>query len=132
MRLPLVSIIITAYNYAHTVATAIKSALAQDYPNIEVVVMDNASTDPTPAVVAAFAHDRRVRYFRNAENIGMVPNHNEGLRRAKGEYVVFLSADDFLMPDFVSRSHTYLQAQPDVDVLYTTPFFVDDHERFFA
>ncbi|HTD38087.1 MAG TPA: glycosyltransferase [Candidatus Limnocylindrales bacterium] len=129
MDRPLISVVITAYNYAHTVGTAIESALRQDYPNLEVVVMDNASTDGTPDVVRRFAGDPRLRYVRNAVNIGMTPNHNLGLRTARGEYVAFLSADDWLMPEFVSSSYRYLQDHPDVDVLYTTTYFADANER---
>jgi glycosyltransferase involved in cell wall biosynthesis len=102
MDYPLVSIIITTYNYAHVVATAIESALGQDYPNFEVVIMDNASTDDTPAVIRRYTADPRVHSIRNPENIGLTPNHNAGLREARGQYVSFLSADDWLMPSFVS------------------------------
>lgn len=129
MDLPLISVIITTFNYAHTVATAIESALRQDYPNLEVVVMDNASTDGTAAVLERFAGDRRLRYIRNPANIGMNPNHNAGLRNARGTYVSFLSADDWLMPGFVSTSYRYLQDHPDVDVLYTATYFADERER---
>jgi cellulose synthase/poly-beta-1,6-N-acetylglucosamine synthase-like glycosyltransferase len=129
MDLPLISVIITTFNYAHTVATAIESALRQDYPNLEVVVMDNASTDDTETVVGRFTDDPRLRYVRNPENIGMNPNHNAGLRNARGTYISFLSADDWLMPDFVSTSYRYLQDHPDVDVLYTTTYFADEQGR---
>jgi len=130
MDLPLISIVITSYNYAHTVTSAIASALAQDYPRLEVVLMDNASTDATPEVAAKYASDPRFRYVRNAENIGMVPNHNEGIRQSRGAYILFLSADDFLMQGHVWRSYAYLQAHPETDVLYTSTYFVNEHERF--
>jgi glycosyltransferase involved in cell wall biosynthesis len=132
MGFPLISVIVTTYNYAHTVGTAIESALRQDYPNFEVVVVDNASTDATPELMARYRDDARVRYVRNATNVGMVPNHNKGLAEARGTYVLFLSADDFLMPRHLSRSYAYLQAHPEVDVLYTATYFVDSNERFFA
>jgi glycosyltransferase involved in cell wall biosynthesis len=130
MEYPLVSIIVTTYNYAHTVGTAIESARRQDYPNLEIVVVDNASTDGTPQLMERYRDDARVRYVRNPENIGMVPNHNEGLRQSRGAYVLFLSADDFLMPRHVSRSYEFLRTHPETDVLYTATYFVDERERF--
>jgi len=115
--LPLVTVIITTYNYAHTVGLAIDSALGQNYPELEVLVVDNASTDATPELAARYAADPRFRYIRNETNIGMVPNHNKGLRESRGEYVLFLSADDFLLPGHISRSYWYLREHPEVDVL---------------
>ncbi len=128
--LPLVTVIITTYNYAHTVGVAIDSALAQDYPNLEVLVVDNASTDATPQLAERYASDARFRYIRNETNIGMVPNHNKGLRESRGEYVLFLSADDFLMPGHISRSYRFLQDHPEIDVLYASTFFVDEAGHF--
>jgi glycosyltransferase involved in cell wall biosynthesis len=130
MDQPLVTIIITTYNYAHMVGTAIDSALSQDYPNLEVLLVDNASTDATPELAARYAGDQRFRYIRNAENIGMVPNHNKGLAEARGTYVLFLSADDFLMPHHISRSYATLRDHPEIDVLYTATYFVDEQGHF--
>lgn len=128
--LPLVSVIITTYNYAHTVGVAIDSALAQDYPELEVLVVDNCSTDTTPQLVERYLGDPRFRYIRNESNIGMVPNHNKGLRESRGEYVLFLSADDFLLPGHVLHSYRFLRDHPEIDVLYASTFFVDESGRF--
>lgn len=130
MESPLVTVIVTTYNYAHTVGTAIDSALGQDYPNLEVVVVDNASTDDTPQLVERYLADPRFRYVRNPANIGMVPNHNKGLREARGSYVVFLSADDLLMPHHISRSFAYLREHPDIDVLYASSYFINEAGAF--
>jgi O-antigen biosynthesis protein len=130
MDQPLVTIIITTYNYAHMVGTAIDSALNQDYPHLEVLLVDNASTDATPELAARYAADPRFRYVRNAENIGMVPNHNKGLQEARGTYVLFLSADDFLMPHHISRSYSTLRDHPEIDVLYTATYFADEQGHF--
>lgn len=128
--LPLVTVIITTYNYAHTVGVAIDSALAQDYPNLEVLVVDNCSTDATPQLVERYRADPRFRYVRNESNIGMVPNHNKGLREARGAYVLFLSADDFLMPHHIAQSHRFLRDHPGIDVLYASTYFADEAGRF--
>ena len=122
---PLVSIVITAYNYAGYLATAIESALGQDHVPLEVLVLDNASTDETPAVVARYAHDPRLRSIRHPENVGLTANHNRGLAAARGEYVGFLSADDALAPGFVARTLRFYAEHPDVDVAYGVAYYMD-------
>ncbi len=98
---PLVSVCIASYNYGRFIRDAIESALNQTYPEIEVVVSDNNSTDETHAILASYRNDPRVRVFINPENVGMVPNHNLSLQRAQGDYIVSLSADDILFPQHV-------------------------------
>jgi len=73
----------------------VSSILAQDYENLEVLIMDNCSPDNTPEVAQSF-RDSRVRHFRNKSNLGGEQNFNEGLARARGKYVWILSADDLL------------------------------------
>ena len=121
----LVSIVITSYNYAGYLPDAIESALAQDYAPLEVLVLDNASTDETPAVLERYAADPRFRAIRNAENIGLTPNHNKGLTEARGAYIVFLSADDRLVPGCISRAMRFYEQHPDVDILYAGVYFMD-------
>lgn len=99
---PLVSICITSYNYGRYIRDAIESALGQTYPHIEVVVSDNGSTDTTHEVLAAYADDARLRSFVNERNVGLCGNHNLAIRRARGEYIVILSADDVLFPQHVA------------------------------
>jgi glycosyltransferase involved in cell wall biosynthesis len=122
---PLITVIITSYNYAHYLRTSVGSVLRQDFPSFELVVVDNASTDDTDAVIAEFANDERLRYIKNPVNIGLTPNHNHGLRNARGDYVLFVSADDMLLPGHLRRCYDYLQAQPETDVLYTGAMFID-------
>ncbi|MBN2125042.1 MAG: glycosyltransferase family 2 protein [Deltaproteobacteria bacterium] len=92
-----VSITITCYNEASYLPQAIESALSQDYPNLEVVVSDNASEDDTREVVGPFLGDSRVFYFRNETNLGFVRNYRRALyEHATGDYVLHLDGDDFL------------------------------------
>src|SRR6266446_9539630 len=90
----LVSVVIPCYNQAHFLGEAIDSALAQTYPHLEIVVVDDGSTDNIAAVVARYPG---VRYFRQ-ENQGLAAARNTGLRHSVGERLVFLDADDRLMP----------------------------------
>lgn len=99
MNGPIVSVCIPSYNYAHYIGTAIESALQQTYADLEVVVIDNCSTDDTEQVVARYmAADPRVRFLRNEENVGPRENLNRCLRHAAGDYIKVLCADDLLAP----------------------------------
>ncbi len=122
---PLISVIITSYNYAHYLNASISSVLGQDFPSFELIVIDNASTDNTDDVVATFARDARLRFIKNATNIGLTPNHNRGLSFARGAYILFLSADDMILPGHLRRCYDYLQAHPGTDVLYTGTLFIN-------
>jgi len=98
MNTPLVSVIITNYNYARFLNEAIASALGQTYPNIEVIVVDDGSTDES--VLVAKKHPVRVI---EQPNSGVARARNRGAAEARGEYIVFLDADDVLQPTFVEH-----------------------------
>jgi glycosyltransferase involved in cell wall biosynthesis len=106
VKLPLVSIIITSYNRASLITKTIESALAQDYPNLEIVISDNCSTDDSDAVIKKYTSDKRIRYSRNSENIGMMPNFIKATYElSRGEYLTYVSSDDHLTDStFVSDS----------------------------
>lgn len=92
---PLVSIMMTSYNRADLIGTAIKSVLDQTYQNWELLILDDASTDNTAAIVASVAgSDPRVIYSLAAENLGITKNRNRGFALAKGTYIAVLDSDD--------------------------------------
>jgi glycosyltransferase involved in cell wall biosynthesis len=124
----LVTIVITSYNYGAHLGDAIRSALAQTYRNVEVLVLDNASTDNSVEVIESF-HDERLRAIVRAENIGIQRNHNDGFRQARGEYVVFLSADDVMLPTLVADVLEYRRAHPGVDMVYASVAITDKTGR---
>lgn len=103
--LPLVTVMIPTYNQAGYLGAAIGSALAQDYPRLEVVVADDGSTDTTPEVAGRFADDR-LRVHRNARNLGRVGNYRHLLYDlARGDWVINLDGDDcFLDPGYIRRA----------------------------
>lgn len=101
---PLVSICIPNYNYARFLPEAIDSALAQTYPATEIVVVDDASTDNSMAVLERYRSNPKVRVFRNDKTTTIAPNHNIAASHARGEYLSFLSSDDVLLPTFVERT----------------------------
>jgi glycosyltransferase involved in cell wall biosynthesis len=104
---PRVSIVIPTYNYAAYLAEAIASALAQDHPRTEVIVVDDGSQDDSLAVARRFP----VQVVAQA-NRGLSAARNAGAKRARGEYLVFLDADDTLPRDYVSCTLRTLQSLP--------------------
>jgi glycosyltransferase involved in cell wall biosynthesis len=100
--MPKVSVCIPVYNGAKTVVRSITSVLNQSYQNFECIVMDNHSTDSTVEIVEAFS-DKRIRIVCNESNVGLVANHNECLKRARGELIQFVHADDWLLPGCLER-----------------------------
>ncbi|MEA2489351.1 MAG: hypothetical protein QOH21_1143 [Acidobacteriota bacterium] len=128
---PRVAIIIPCFNYAHTVAEALRSVLAQTAAEWECVVVDDGSTDGTRAAVEAFAtRDPRIRYVRQ-ENRGPAAARNRGRAESTAPYLQFLDADDLLAPDKLAVQSAYLDAHPAVDVVIgpATFFRPDDPER---
>lgn len=101
---PLVSIIIPCYNYAHYLGEAIESALAQTYSPIEVIVVDDGSTDETRSVAARYPVQ-----LITQPNQGLSASTNNGIRASQGEFVVRLDADDVLYPTFVEETIAALQ-----------------------
>jgi len=114
--LPLVSVSITAYNRADMVIEAIDSVIAQDYPNFEVIICDDGSTDGTGDVIWQRYGDR-VTYFWQ-ENQGSVAARNATLQKARGDYVAFMSDDDLWLPDKLSRQVVAMEANPDAGLCY--------------
>jgi glycosyltransferase involved in cell wall biosynthesis len=105
---PLVSICIPVYNHQPYIKEAIRSALSQDYPNFEVVICDDNSTDGSWEYLKSL-QDPRVRLFRNSINLGASANHNLSVGHARGEFIKFLPPDDELLPDSISSMAPWLK-----------------------
>src|SRR5215212_10925703 len=102
--MPLVSVIIPAYNAGRTITAAVGSVLAQTFRDYEIVVADDGSTDDTGQCVARFGE--RVTYLRQ-DNAGPASARNLALRHATGKYVAFLDADDVWLPRKLERQIAY-------------------------
>ena len=120
---PRVSVVIPTYNYARYVPEAIDSVLAQSFEELEVIVVDDGSTDQTAEILRAFGgqlHDIR------QEHRGLSAARNTGIRAARGQYVAFLDSDDLWLPDKVSLQVARLDAKPEVGLVYGETLFFDD------
>src|SRR5215468_7618091 len=94
----LVSVVIPTFNRAHCIGRAIASVASQSYPNLEIIVVDDGSTDDTAAVLDGFGGRRPLRVVRLARNAGAPTARNEGVRLARGAFVAFLDSDDTWHP----------------------------------
>jgi glycosyltransferase involved in cell wall biosynthesis len=100
----LVSVVIPTYNRAELVERAVHSVLSQTYPDLEVIIVDDASTDNTRDRIKALQQvDRRIQYFRHDNNRGAQVARNTGIQAAKGEYMAFLDSDNEWLPRKLER-----------------------------
>jgi glycosyltransferase involved in cell wall biosynthesis len=113
---PVVSVLIAVHDDARFVGEAIESVLQQTFRDLELVVVDDASTDETPEVLERFADDRLV-VIRNDEQRGLAASLNRGLERAGGQYVARLDADDVASPDRLERQLARIRADPRVAIV---------------
>ena len=117
-----VTVVVPAYNYARYLPECASSVLTQRDVDVRLVIVDDCSTDGTPAVTAALAAgDPRVTVVRSPVNRGHIPSVNAGLERVETEYVVKLDADDLLPPGALARATALLEAHPAVAFVYGRP-----------
>ena len=115
---PKVSVIIPTHNRAALLPRAVSSVLTQTYGDFELLIIDDASTDDTPQVIAGFS-DRRIRSFRQDANQGQSAARNVGIANARGEYVAFLDDDDECVPRRLEEQVALLDAAlPDIAIVY--------------
>jgi glycosyltransferase involved in cell wall biosynthesis len=125
--MPRVSVIIPAYNRAGFVAEAIRSVQAQTHQDVEIIVVDDASTDNTCDVVAALSDgDPRITFLRQPENRRVNAARNLGMRHASGEYVNFLDSDDLLAPDKLEKQLAEFERDPDLDMVICQSLIFQD------
>jgi glycosyltransferase involved in cell wall biosynthesis len=113
------------YNGERFLAETLDSLLAQTFGDFEVVISDNASTDATRSICLDYAaRDNRIRYFRNASNIGAIKNYNRVFELSSGEYFKWAAADDLIAPTFLEscvaaldRDETAVVAYPDLEII---------------
>jgi glycosyltransferase involved in cell wall biosynthesis len=125
----LVSVVIPSYNRAYCLPRAVDSVLSQTHPQVEVLIIDDGSSDDTGAVVSArYGGDARVRYHRQ-DNTGISGARNAGLERANGAYVALLDSDDEWLPWKLELQIACMRAHPEVGMTWTDMLSVDPENR---
>lgn len=123
---PTFSVCVAAYNAARTIETTIRSVLGQTRSDLELIVVDDGSTDRTPELVEAHARsDDRLRLLRQP-NAGTAAARNTGLARASGHYVSFLDHDDAWLPGFLTATAEAFEREPGAGLAFTDAWIVDD------
>ena len=118
------SVVIPTFNRADFIREAVDSVLSQDFASLEVIVVDDGSTDATPTVMAAI-DDQRLHYVGQA-NHGRSHARNAALRLARGRYIAFLDSDDLYLPGKLRRQVAFLDENPDFAMVYTAADCVDE------
>lgn len=119
----MISILIPCYNAERWIAQAIDSAIRQTYPDKEIVVADDGSTDDSLQIIKSFGE--HVRWI-SGPNLGGNAARNRLLETSRGSWIQYLDADDWLKPEKITQQVNFLQHNPEVDVVYS-PVFVEDH-----
>lgn len=126
---PVVSVVIPAYNAAWCVRKAIDSVLAQEFREFELLVVDDGSTDDTAAVLALYGDAIRVVRQRNG---GLSNARNAGIRESRGEFVAFLDADDWWLPEKLGRQIALMRERPDLGFISNAARVEDSDGRLLS
>jgi glycosyltransferase involved in cell wall biosynthesis len=123
---PIISIGLPVYNGERFLRHALESIIEQSFSNIELIISDNASTDETANICKEFAmRDARIRYMRQAENIGAMRNWNYVAKQARGKYFKWSSASDYSAPDMLASCFDAMEADQSVILCYGQTCLVD-------
>jgi glycosyltransferase involved in cell wall biosynthesis len=115
-RAPRITIILPTYNRERYLPEAIESILGQTFRDFELIIVDDGSTDSTPALVDAIDDDR-VRYFAQPHS-GLSAALNAAMRHARGEYIARLDSDDLFLPDAIATLVAGLEVRPEADLIW--------------
>lgn len=129
LKFPLVSFIVTSFNYEKYLLKTLESITSQTYKNIEIIIVDDFSTDNSVEVAERFIQnnqDKRITLIKNSENKGQLYSMMCGLKSAQGEFVCFIDSDDIVLPDF---TQTHLKVHMATSVAFTSCEIVEINEN---
>lgn len=128
-----ISVVIPTYNRAHYLKTAIYSCLQQDYPNFEVIVSDNASSDNTQQMITTCFNDQRLKYYRNETNLGAIGNiRKAAFEHAAGDWFIVLSDDDYFVDyNYLSLLNQRIQQDTQISLVLSGGYILFEKEQQF-
>ncbi len=130
----LISIIIPTYNRAMTIKRAIDSVIVQDYSPIEILVVDDCSSDNTETLVKSYPKEKNIHYLYQSKRYGAQAARIRGIKEAQGEFLVFLDSDDILLPGSISKRVTLFKSKNITnaliygDLLLNSQYIAFDHK----
>ncbi len=127
----MVSIICLCYNHEQFLAEALDSVVAQTYPNLEIIVADDASTDASAAVILDYCcRFPQIKFIRNTQNVGNCTTFNQALAQATGEFIVDFATDDVMLPQRIAEQvNCFAILAEDYGVVYTDALLIDEYSR---
>jgi glycosyltransferase involved in cell wall biosynthesis len=130
MEQPLISVVIPAYNVAPFIEEAIRSIMTQTYENLEIIVVDDCSTDDTYAILQRLAaEDSRIRLYRNERNKRIVETLNYAIEVARGSYIARMDGDDVSLPQKIEAQYRFLQEHPEIDLVGINVIMIDEQGK---
>lgn len=122
---PKVTVVMSVYNEAEYISTAIESILKQTFEDFEFQIIDDGSTDRTPEIIKHYAEqDDRIKYLVNDINKGLPASLNKGIERASGKYIARMDADDVSLPNRFEKQVRYLDSKPDAHVVGSYTYLI--------
>ena len=123
---PLVSVIVPAYNHEKYIIDCIKSVINQTYSNIQIIVINDGSTDSTERVIKEFINSTNSDInFISKRNEGICKTLNKGLNLAKGKYISFLASDDMFAPQVIEKEVKFMENNKSIGLVYTDAYFIN-------
>jgi len=119
--LPLVSVVLTSYNQLHLLERALNTLLVQTYPNVEIIIVDDGSTDGSKEFIVnkGKEYQGKIRYHLQEQNVGIPRNKNTGFKLAQGDFITYLDGDDTYYPEKIAKEVEVFHQHPELGVVYS-------------
>lgn len=122
---PFFSVVIPTYNRAAFIKATLQSVLNQTYPNFEIIVVDNCSTDNTDQVLDSFIRAGQINFIKHEQNFERARSRNTGMKAARGDFLTLLDSDDYMYPNNLADAARYAQTHPDIKCFHNLFEFVN-------